>query len=111
MVMRAMPLALAQLRAGSPEKAQEMVERIEKDAEVDMDAAAAVGMYWAWAGDSDRAFHFLDRGDELGYRTLRVLENPARFGVLHDDPRWKPYIERVRGKVEELRKEMVWPLR
>jgi len=109
MVTREMPVAMAHLRTGSKEKAIRLAHAAEGSAEVDMDAAAEVAKFWAWAGDADRAFRFLDRADELGFHALRVLENPREFGAVHDDPRWKPYIERVRGKVEELREILVWP--
>jgi TolB-like protein/tetratricopeptide (TPR) repeat protein len=59
-----------------------------------------IAMVFAWRGDNDSAFEWLDRArievfniDEHSINTVNRLHNPV-FRSLHDDPRWETYRER-----------------
>jgi hypothetical protein len=61
-----------------------------------------VAHVYAWIGDSDAAFEWLDRSvqqneDGLGSQYLRPLLAP-----LHDDPRWVAFRERTGTSDEQL---------
>jgi hypothetical protein len=85
-----------------------MVQEGEAWGRVDMDAALGCATYYAIVGDRDLAFRHLQRAVELGNDMLRLYELPI-LGTLHDDPRWTPFIEGVRRRVAEYRREFRWP--
>jgi TolB-like protein/Tfp pilus assembly protein PilF/predicted Ser/Thr protein kinase len=103
-------LAVASLRRGDREQARVHMMRFEPMASIDMDAAGYAASYYAHAGDSDRAFRYLERAIELGLDTLRFYENPHLFGPLHSHPGWSLFIAGVRERVAQWRSEFRWPL-
>jgi serine/threonine protein kinase/tetratricopeptide (TPR) repeat protein len=101
-----MAYALSSKRA--PNVLSNMVQEGEAWGRVDMDAALGCATYYAIVGDRDLAFRHLQRAVELGNDMLRLYELPI-LGTLHDDPRWTPFIEGVRRRVAEYRREFRWP--
>jgi TolB-like protein/thioredoxin-like negative regulator of GroEL len=57
---------------------------------------------YAWMGDADKAFHFLEAtaASEPGYLSGMAF-NPL-LNKLHDDPRWMPFLESVGQSPEQL---------
>jgi len=101
--------ANALIAAGEFEEARPLVEELDKIFDADMDLAMWVAEMHAHLGDKDRAFRCLARATELGNDQLDVYEDANRFGPLFDDPRWQPFIEGVRARVAEYRREFRWP--
>ena len=50
---------------------------------------------YAWLGDNDNAFKWLERTREREPIRLLSIEGHYFFSRIHDDPRWQPFIERV----------------
>ena len=50
-----------------------------------------VAKMYAWAGDVDNAFAWLDRAIESGIRQVDVALWDFRFVSLRDDPRWHAF--------------------
>ena len=102
-------IAYALSGKAGPDALGDMAKQGEAWARVDMDAAAGFAAYWAIVGDHDLAFRYLQKAVELGNDMLRLYEMPVLYGSLHDDPRWMPFIEGVRHRVAEYRREFRWP--
>jgi TolB-like protein len=100
---------IAQL-AGKTEDAAAIFERSRGDAEIDMDGAADAAAYLGLIGQNDEAFRLLGRATELGNDMLTHYERARWYEPLRSDPRWKPFIEGVRGRVEQYKREFRWPL-
>ena len=101
--------ALCHVRVGDREKAAASMDFLEKSAVIDMDQAAGAASLWSHLGDADKAFRHLDRAAALGNDSLRVYESDA-FEPLRSDPRWRPFIDGVRARVAQWRREFRWPL-
>jgi tetratricopeptide (TPR) repeat protein len=102
-------LALALAKVGRRSDAASYVPRIERFAAVDMDMAADMASLSAHLGDPDAAFRHLDRAVALGNDTLTLYENPIFFEPLFSDPRWKPFVDGVRSRVAQWKREFRWP--
>jgi hypothetical protein len=74
-----------------------------------MDAAARGAEYYAQTGDRDEAFRLLYRATELGNDMLYYFERSALLAPLRSDPRWGPFIEGVRGRAAQWKRELSWP--
>jgi tetratricopeptide (TPR) repeat protein len=59
-----------------------------------------VAHVYAWTGDTDQAFVWLDR--ELGVNGLGGVMLDNFFIKLHDDPRWQPFLEKAGVSEEQL---------
>lgn len=57
---------------------------------------------YAWMGDADRAFHFLERTAEQGVAQLGGAATHPLLRKLHDDPRWLPFLRSVGQAPEQL---------
>ena len=61
-----------------------------------------VAMVYAWAGDTDAAFAWLDRAIEKeAFAVIRVYASPF-FRNLHADPRWDAILEKIGRSPEQL---------
>jgi tetratricopeptide (TPR) repeat protein len=78
-------------------------------AEIDMDGAASGAAVYAHLGNPDQAFLYLGRAVALGNDTLSYYMNDRLFGPLHGDPRWEPFIQGVRARIGQWRREFRWP--
>jgi tetratricopeptide (TPR) repeat protein len=103
-------LALAHLRLGRPELASASLAVTERFSAVDMDSAAHAASLRGYLGDRDQAFRHLERAVALGNDTLHFYTNPIFFEPLFSDPRWEPFLEGVRGRVAQWKREFHWPI-
>ena len=101
--------ANALIAAGELEEARPVVEELDRIFDADMDLAMWVAEMHAHLGDKNRAFRCLARAIELGNDQLDFYEDSKRFGALFDDPRWQPFVEGVRTRVAEYKREFRWP--
>ncbi len=60
------------------------------DEGVETDPLTVARMY-AWAGDADNAFLWMDKAVESGMRQVDVAQWDFRFKGLRDDPRWNAF--------------------
>jgi serine/threonine-protein kinase len=102
--------ALVKLKLGDESGARAVLPELEAYGRVDMDFASSAASLWGHLGDPDKAFEFVDRAVALGNDTLARFENPYLFGPLQSDPRWAPFVEAMRARVEGYRRELRWPL-
>src|SRR3990172_4316333 len=101
--------ALCLLKLGEVGKVGPDLADSEKFAAVDMDNAAMAAILHAQLGDRDKAFHYLERAAALGNDSLSLYLAPGMLGPVHGDPRWAPFIEGVRRRVAQWRREFRWP--
>jgi tetratricopeptide (TPR) repeat protein len=57
---------------------------------------------YAWMGDADQAFHFLEATAASEPAYLAGMAFNPLFTKLHDDPRWVPFLESVGQSPEQL---------
>jgi len=100
----------AMYHAGRKEEGRRFMLRSEPEAQVDMDAAMEMACGWALMGETDKAFAALERAAQLGQDNLSVYQDAARYGPLHGDPRWAPFIERIEHRVAGWKREFRDPL-
>ena len=55
-----------------------------------------IAMAYAGLGDADAAFAWLQRGYEERGSFMDGLAVTPAFASLHDDPRWRPLLRRMR---------------
>ena len=102
-------LAASLIAAGEMDEARLLVAELDRIADADMDLAMWVAQMHTRLGNKDRAFRLLARATELGNDQLAIYEDPKQFAPLFDDPRWQPFIEGVRARVAEYKREFRWP--
>jgi tetratricopeptide (TPR) repeat protein len=102
--------AMGLVRMGRVEEARALAPQLEPAGWADMDFASYTAALYANLGEADKAFALLARAVELGNDMLVQYENPEFFSPLFDDPRWKPFVAGVRGRVDVYRQKMRWPL-
>jgi eukaryotic-like serine/threonine-protein kinase len=105
----AFELALAQIRLGRPERATEPLAVCERHAAIDMDMAAHAACLQGHLGNADAAFRYLEIATARGNDMLTYYRNPVFFGPLFTDPRWEPFLDGVRSRVAQWRREFRWP--
>jgi serine/threonine protein kinase/tetratricopeptide (TPR) repeat protein len=103
-------LYMCQMWAGKPEQAHAGLAEVTPESTIDMDHAAVAASYQGKLGNLDMAFRFLDRAAELGNDMLTDYERSPFYEPLRSDPRWAPFIEGVRGRVEKWKQEFKWPV-
>jgi len=54
-----------------------------------------IAYIYAWRGDADRAFEWLDKAFEHRDSGLQKIAVHALLDNIHDDPRWLPFLERT----------------
>lgn len=102
-------IALALIRTGRAREAEALIERNERFASIDMDQAALMASLRAHLGEPDAAFRHLARATALGHDTLSLYTNPIFFEPLFKDPRWDPFLNDVRSRVAQWRRDFRWP--
>jgi len=103
-------LAMSRIKLGEAILAAPHFAYCESFAEIDMDHAAYTAALYAHTGERDKAFHYLERAVALGNDTLTLYSDPEMLGPLHSDPRWEPFIDGVRRRVAQWRREFAWPI-
>jgi TolB-like protein/tetratricopeptide (TPR) repeat protein len=102
-------LALAAIRVGRRDLVPRSLAICERFAAVDMDSAAHAASLRSFLGDPDLAFRHLERAVALGNDTLHFYTNRIAFEPLFSDPRWEPFLDGVRGRVAQWKREFRWP--
>ena len=97
---RAHGLALAYHDLGREEESAALLrELVEREAEV---WPFGLARAYAWIGDRDRAFHYLQRTADLFRPQLDGIADHPLMKKLHDDSRWQPFLEMVGQTPEQL---------
>jgi TolB-like protein/cytochrome c-type biogenesis protein CcmH/NrfG len=76
----------------------ELIDRYEQG------AAWNIAYVLAYRGEVDRAFRWLDRAVEYADPGLIEIFIRPELEILHDDPRWPAFLERIGGSPEQLAK-------
>jgi tetratricopeptide (TPR) repeat protein len=66
------------------------------------DAAYNIAYVWAYRGEADRAFEWLEKALEYKDPGLTDVQTDQLFANIHDDPRWLPFLERIGRSPEQL---------
>ncbi|TDJ34322.1 MAG: tetratricopeptide repeat protein [Gammaproteobacteria bacterium] len=69
-----------------------LAELIEEHAE---DGSAEVASVFAWRGDNDDAFAWLEKARENNETSFANVASHYTFRTLHDDPRWQPFLAKM----------------
>ena len=84
-------LTIANFALGKPEQSSAALEElIEKYA---FNSAYNIAYVHAFRGDNDRAFEWLDKAAKFNDSGFTQLTYQPEFAGLHDDPRWRPYLQ------------------
>ncbi len=95
-------LAIVQHSLGN--KSESDAALAETVAKYGKDAAYNIAYIYAWRGERDKAFEWLDKAIEYKDTGLPMLAVEPLFDNLHDDPRWLPLLRRLGKAPEELAK-------
>ncbi len=86
-------LAFAHYELGQQDESDKfLAELIEKHAK---EASTEVASVFAWRGDNDHAFEWLERSLENNETALANIASHYTFRNLHDDPRWQPFLAKM----------------
>jgi TolB-like protein len=98
---RAHGLALAYHDLGRFDESQAMFDviMVEELAEI---WPFGLARAYAWVGDADNTFYFLEESVEQNFLLLGGLGRHPLFYKLHDDPRWMPFLESIGQAPEQL---------
>ena len=86
-------LAFAYHELGQQDESDKfLAELIEKHAK---EASSEVASVFAWRGDIDNAFKWLEKALENDETALSNVASHYTFRNLHDDPRWQPFLAKL----------------
>ncbi len=86
-------LAFAYHEMGQQDESDKfLAELIEKHAK---EASSEVASVFAWQGDIDNAFKWLEKALENDETALSNVASHYTFRNLHDDPRWQPFLAKL----------------
>jgi TolB-like protein/predicted Ser/Thr protein kinase/Tfp pilus assembly protein PilF len=102
--------AYAHARLGNRDEARRLMSNLERFSRFEMDFAVYYAITLAWTGQNDRAFECLTRAADLGNDSVYLFERDDLFGPLHDDPRWRIFLDGARRRAESYRDELRWPI-
>jgi len=86
-------LAFAHYELGQQDESDRfLAELIEKHAK---EASLEVASVFAWRGDNNHAFEWLERSLENDETALANIASHYTFRNLHDDPRWQPFLAKI----------------
>ena len=75
-----------------------LAELIEKDPK----EAFTIAYVLAYRGEAERAFTWLNKAAEYNTPSLSFIAAEPMFSILHDDPRWLPFMESIGKSPEQL---------
>lgn len=78
---------------GRPEEGQAALERL--IAGNARDSACQIAEVFAWRGEPDRAFEWLERAYSYRDTGLLFTRGDPLLRALHGDPRWRPFLRRL----------------
>jgi TolB-like protein len=91
-------VAIAQHTLGNESESSAALETLIRDnAE---DAAYQIAEVYAWRGDSDRAFSWLNRAADERDTGIAWIKHDQLLRTIRTDPRWKPFLRRVNLPVD-----------
>jgi len=97
---RAHGLALAYHDLGRPDESREQLAiLLEKSTK---NWPFGLARAYAWIGDADEAFRFLEASEEVNGPLLGGLGRHPLFRKLHDDSRWMPFLQSIGQAPEQL---------
>ena len=86
-------LAFAHYELGQQDESDRfLAELIEKHAK---EASLEVASVFAWRGDNNHAFEWLERSLENDETALANIASHYTFRNLHDDRRWQPFLAKI----------------
>jgi TolB-like protein/tetratricopeptide (TPR) repeat protein len=83
-------------KAESDAALAELIEKYEQD------AAYNIAYVFAYRGETDRAFEWLDKAVLYNDPGLTDIATTPEFDNIHDDPRWLPFLESIGMAPEQL---------
>ena len=91
-------LAVAEHSLGREKEASAALEALIRDNA--RDSAYQIAEAYAWHGDADRAYAWLERAADQGDPGIFWLKSDPLLGKIRQDPRWKPFLRRVNLSVD-----------
>ena len=73
-------------------------------AKYEKDAPYNIAYVYAYCGEADKAFAWLDKAVEYGDRGLGEIVTENLFDKIHADPRWLPFLRKIGKAPEQLAK-------
>ena len=73
-------------------------------AKYEKDASYNIAYVYAFRGEADKAFAWLDKAVEYGDTGLSDIVTDSRFDKIHGDPRWLPFLRKIGKAPEQLAK-------
>ena len=73
-------------------------------AKYEKDAPYNIAYVYAYRGEADKAFAWLDKAVEYGDAGLGEIVTENLFDKIHADPRWLPFLRKVGKAPEQLAK-------
>ena len=73
-------------------------------AKYEKDARANIAYVYAFRGDADQAFEWLDKAVEYDYTGLGEIVTDNLFDKIHSDPRWIPFLRKIGKAPDQLAK-------
>jgi hypothetical protein len=73
-------------------------------AKYERDAPYNIAFVYAYRGEADRAFAWLDKAVEYGDPGLTEIVTENLFDKIHADPRWLPFLRKIGRAPEQLAK-------
>ena len=87
---------------GSARALEEMRERLGSSEHERDRWSWGLARAYAWLGDADSAFRYLDMAQQSGQHLFGLANNPY-FARIHDDPRWRGLVDSIDRKAAEVR--------
>jgi tetratricopeptide (TPR) repeat protein len=73
-------------------------------AKYEKDAPSNIAYVYAYHGEADKAFEWLDKAVEYGDGGINEIVTENLFDKIHSDPRWLPFLRKVGKAPEQLAK-------
>jgi TolB-like protein/Tfp pilus assembly protein PilF len=86
---------------GSARALDELRERLESPEHEGNRWNWGLARAYAWLGDADNAFRYLEKAQQSGQHLFGLSSNPY-FARIHDDPRWQSLVESIDRKAAEV---------
>ena len=91
-------VAIAQHTLGNESESSSALETLIRDSAED--SAYQIAQIYAWRGDSDRAFSWLNRAADQRDIGIFWAKSDPLLRTIRSDPRWKPFLRRVNLPVD-----------
>jgi tetratricopeptide (TPR) repeat protein len=71
-------------------------------AKLEKDASYNIAHFYAFRGDADKAFEWLDKAVQYHDPGLSYIVSENLFDNIHSDPRWPPFLRKIGFAPEQL---------